>query len=541
MSTLVYGALRVGARAFGSSTRRRMKAKSAPRGRGEKTLRRLLRAFARTRFGRDHGLEPQMPIHAWKDEVPLCSYEDLVTYIDRMKHGEPDQLWPGLCRFFAVSSGTTAGPSKYLPVTDALLAHFRKAGLASLLFYTARTGRNGIFGGRHLFLGGATRLQRVTVDAGEPIFAGDLSGITATHLPWWVDSWLYEPGQEIAQMEDWPRKIEAIVARTRSRDIRMAAGIPSWLLVLFERLRADHRASGRSWCDIRSVWPAFECLVHGGVPVEPYVEQLRSFVGDAEFHEVFPASEGFLAAQDGASGEGLRLLDDAGIYFEFLPVEALDAEGRALPGAVTIPADACEVGRVYALVLTTPGGLCRYVIGDLVRIVSADPPRLLYAGRTRLQASAFGEHVIEHELTCAVSAACRAQRVDLAHFHVAPLFADPAAGRLRGRHEWWIELVPGREIDRCAFADVLEAELQRLNDDYAAKRRGMGMDSPVVRLVPAGTFRAWLEARGKWGGQNKVPRCRSDRAVADELAELFACTVRRTGVYDRARAHENES
>jgi hypothetical protein len=487
----------------------------------ERTLARLLRGYARSRHGRMHGIDPAMDYGEYSACVPLRTYEDFAPHIERLKAGARDELWPGPCRYLALSSGTTAGPSKYLPVNAPMLEHFRHAGLQSLLLYTSRSGRAEVFDGRHLFLGGATALQRLTPETDHDVLAGDLSGITAMHLPRWADALLYEPGRAIAHIDDWPRKIAAIVERTSTRDIRLVAGIPSWLLVLFESLEQHARAHRRTWNNLRSVWPRFSCLVHGGVPVEPYAERLRAFTGaDVDFHEVFPASEAFVAAQDRGSGEGLRLLDNAGVFYEFVPAGQIDGEGRPRAGAVAAPVGACATGVDYALVLSNPGGLCRYLIGDVVRFVSIDPPRIIYAGRTRLQLSAFGEHVLERELTQALVRAAAGAGLQVAHFHVAPLFGAPAAAgaAARGAHEWWIEPAGAAPSVTTDFVNDLDFALRSLNDDYAAKRHGGGLHPPVVHFLPPGSFESWMRDRGRWGGQNKMPRCRSDRAIADELA-----------------------
>lgn len=475
----------------------------------------LCRGWAGTAFGREHGLRPGVTAAAWR-ALPPRRYEDFLPWIERMKAGEPDVLWRGRCPHFAVSSGTTAGRTKYLPVTAAMLGHFRRTGLDSLLFHAGRVGHADVFRGRHLFLGGSTVLTPLPVAGGPPLLCGDLSGITALNLPGWVERHLYEPGRDIALLADWPAKLEAIVARTRTRDLTLMAGIPSWLLILAERVLA---ATGRSV--LREVWPRLECIVHGGVPVGPFARQLAAVAGPGvHFHEVYPASEGFIAAQDAEPADGLRLLADAGIYYEFLPLadydedRLSDAAGRIRPLAEVIP------GVDYVILLSTPAGLCRYVIGDVVRFVTVDPPRLVYRGRTRLQLSAFGEHVIEYEVTETLAEAAELLGLDVANFHVSPRFSDEGGTGRRGRHEWVIELAsprPGLQQDQITA--LLDIGLQRRNEDYEAKRRGGGMEPPELRLVPEGTFAGWLKRRGKWGGQNKMPRCRSDREIADGLLE----------------------
>ncbi|HXA15040.1 MAG TPA: GH3 auxin-responsive promoter family protein [Opitutaceae bacterium] len=485
----------------------------------EKTFRELADTFAKTEFGRLLHLKAGIDYKKFRETVPLHSYEDLIPSIERMKRGEADVLWPGQCTFYAVSSGTTAGRTKYLPITGPMLAHFRKAGLDSLLFYAARTGRAKVFHGRHLFLGGSTALAPIGEAPPFAAYAGDLSGITARHLPPWVEKYLYEPGTEIAEMTDWPEKIQAIAARTGQLDITLLAGIPSWILILAEALRAQ--AGGA--VNLQAVWPNLECLVHGGVPLGPFEDELRAALGPAvNFHEVYPASEGFIAAQDTDIAAGLRLLTDAGLFFEFLPLGEFDENRLTILGLHAVPLEGVKPGVDYVLLLTTPAGLCRYVMGDVVRFISTEPPRLIYVGRTKLQLSAFGEHVIEKELTDALIAVCKRHGWTIINFHVAPIFANAAAGRKRGQHEWWVELkVPTIETPTGpVMAPELDLELQRLNDDYEAKRKGGGLEPPVVRLVMPGIFEQWMRAAGKWGGQSKMPRCRSDRDIADQLAEI---------------------
>ncbi len=484
----------------------------------ESVFRELMTRVGATEFGREHGLARDVTPAEFARRVPLRRYEEFAPWIERMKFGESDVLWPGRCSHFAVSSGTTAGRTKYLPVTAAMLDHFRQAGLDSLCYFAARAGDDRVFRGRHLFLGGATALTPINADHPPRAWSGDLSGIAALNLPRWAERHLYEPGREIALMTDWPAKLRAIVERTVRREISLVAGIPSWLLILAAELRAY---TGHA--TLRGIWPGLQCVVHGGVPLGPFAEELRAVAGaGVAFHEVYPASEGFIAAQDSEAGAGLRLMTAAGIHYEFLPRAKFDETRLADLGREAVGIAGVETGVDYVLLMTTPAGLCRYVIGDVVRFLSVDPPRLVYAGRTRLQLSAFGEHVIEKELTDSLCAATARYGLAVGNFHVAPRFAPGAIAGERGSHEWWIELrPPGWERTSAdELAAELDLELQARNEDYEAKRRGGGLHPPVVRVVPAGTFERWLRDHGKWGGQNKMPRCRSDRAVADELDRI---------------------
>ena len=502
-----------------SHTARRLRRLGNGVGAQETIYQSLVTTLARPSFGRAAGLEPHLPYRTFCDRLPARHYEDFSPYIEQMKQGQADVLCPGRCEYFAVSSGTTAGPSKWLPVNRAMLAHFREAGLDTLFYYALRAGKNSIFHGRHLFLGGSSALVALP-EIQPPIYYGDLSGITAQHMPDWVARWLYEPGLAIAQLSDWPAKLAAIAQRTWRADLTMVAGIPSWLLVLAATMRAHaEAASGQRSSTLQALWPNLECLVHGGVPVAPFADELRAAYGASiQLHEVYPASEAFIAIQDAEPEAGLRLLVDRGIFFEFLPSADYDPKNPAAAAGRAVPLEGVQINVDYVLLLTTPAGLVRYIIGDLVRFISVSPPRLVYVGRTKLQLSAFGEHVIEKELTDALTAVCRQHEVLLTNFHVAPLFPDPAAQRPLGCHEWWIELrhpITASHAER--FAADLDRALAARNDDYAAKRAGQGLTLPLVRLVPAGGFEQWQRQSGKWGGQNKTPRCRSDRQIADQL------------------------
>ncbi len=489
----------------------------------ERTLKRLCSQLSSTVYGRLHGIEPGLSYAQFQARVPLQTYEGFGPFIERMKAGEPNILWPGHCQFYAVSSGTTAGRTKFLPITEAMLEHFRKAGLDSLLYYTARVGHSGVFRGKHLFLGGSTTLSQLDECKNLAAFAGDLSGITALNLPGWVEKHLYEPGKSIAQVADWPTKLDAIAERTWNRDITLLAGIPSWMLILAETVKARASREHKKPDNLQEVWPNLECLIHGGVPVGPYLNELRTHIGPSvNFHEVYPASEGFIATQDAESALGLRLMTDVGLFFEFLPLKDYHPDNLESLGERSVPLSGVRTGLDYVLILSTPAGLTRYVIGDVVRFISTDIPRLVYVGRTALQLSAFGEHVIEKELTDSLVAVCHRHGWSVVNFHVAPLFSDSTSGQSRGRHEWWIELKPNTTETPTgpALAAELDVELKRRNDDYEAKRNGGGLTAPEVKLVMPGVFEQWLRSKGKWGGQNKTPRCRSDREIADGLAQL---------------------
>ncbi len=523
MAALSRKALVFGSKLMAVRYRARMRRVAGAAERQERTRAGLVDELAKTSYWRETGIYAGMPAQDFRRGVPLRTYEDLAGAIERAKRGEADVLWPGRCSLYAISSGTTVGRTKYLPITKPMIEHFKDAGLESLFAYTARVGHVGIFRGRHLFLGGSTALAPIAESKPFEAYAADLSGICALNLPKWVERNLYEPGASIAQIGDWPAKISAIARRTAPLDITLLGGIPSWALILADAVRAESSLGRVGVPNLQAIWPNFECFMHGGVPIAPYQDELRAVLGPrVNFHEVYPASEAFIAVQDADSGAGLRLLTDVGIFYEFLPMSAFDQARLSSLGDKVVSLSEVEAGVDYALILTTPAGLARYVIGDVVRFTSTAPARLLYVGRTKLQLSAFGEHVIEREVTEALSVVCRRHGLTVVNFHVAPIFANAAAGRNRGCHEWWIELRqdPLLTPNACEIGSQLDDELRRMNDDYDAKRKGGGLDTPVVQLVKPAVFELWMKENGKWGGQNKMPRCRSDREIADKLARM---------------------
>lgn len=481
----------------------------------------LQRRLAATVYGRAHGIEAGLADKVWRERAPLSTYETLAPYLARVRKGEADVLWPGRCDLFAVSSGTTGAP-KLLPVTPDLLGHFRGAGLDSLLFYCARSG-TGFLRGKHLCLAGASELSPLPEARERGARQGEIGAILAGEAPAWAKKTLCEPGDEIARIGDWPAKIEAVAHRCAERDVRALAGLPNWLVVLGGALLHEKaRTGGGRPATLREIWPNLECLVHSGLPVAPFAAELRALCGPGvNFHEIYVAGEGFVAAQDAEPEAGLRLLADAGVHYEFIPLADYDETRLAALGPRALPLEGVRAGLDYVLVMTTPGGLVRHIPGDIVRFVSVEPARLVFAGRTRQRLSAFGEQVVEKDLTDALATVCGRHGWHTVNFHVAPLFSGSLTGSRRGSHEWWLELRAGSEVNPTGpvIAPLLDAELQRLNRAYEAKRRAGDVSPPTVRLVMPGVFEKWLRAEGRWGGQHKTPRCASDRRVADALAK----------------------
>lgn len=488
-----------------------------------RTFETIVRQLAGTSFWRAAGIEPRMRYEAFRSRISPRTHAGFATAIARMQQGESDVLWPGRCVFFASTSGTTDAAPKIVPVTAPMLEHFRAGCREAMLHYTARVGHAGVFGGRHLFLTGSTAVKPLGDGRAHGAFVGAWPAIAALNMPSWAEAHLYEPGTAIADMDDWQAKLDAVITRTVSRDVSLLAGIPPWVLGFTEILRGRQAASGRPIEHLQALWPNLECFVHGGVPIAPHQVELRAALGPAvNFHEVYAAAEGFFAAQDTVAGDGLRVMCDLGLFFEFLPLADFDANRIEQLGEKAVPLSDVKTGTNYVLLLTTPAGLARYVVGDIVRFTSLEPPRFAYVGRTALQLTAFGERVIEKELTDALLTICQRHRWHPVSFHVAPLFNVDLTGQARGGHEWWIELKPGTVETPTGpqMAAELDLELQRLNREYASRRNAGRIDAPTVRLVMPGVFRHWAQFHGRWDGQHKIACCRGDRLIADDLAHI---------------------
>jgi hypothetical protein len=472
------------------------------------------------------GLMPGMEYEAFRENVPLHTYADIARHVESMKRGAEDVLWPGRCSLYAVTSGTTGAAPKFIPMPEVMLAHFRRAAVDSIFWYTARIGNTRALKGRHLGLGGTTALARIPDTGDFEARAGDLTGIAALHQPAWSEKHFYEPGAKVALIAEWSERIAAISERAAPLDITLLAGMPEGVVNLVESLRDTGTLGAKA--TLRELWPKLDCIVHGGVPIAPYLDELTAAAGDGvNFHEVYVSSEGFIAAQDADASDGLRLMADAGIFFEFLPLADHDESRLHNLGSKAIPLSEVSEGVDYVMVITTPAGLVRYILGDIVRFVSTEPPRITYLGQTRLQLNAFTEHVSEKELTDTLVSVCRRNGWNIVNFHVAPFFGGTSAGtsfgKFQGRHEWWVELRAGTIVTPTGpvMAPELDAELRRQNKTYDAKRRDGFLEAPYVRLVMPGVFAQQMRHHGKWGGQNKMPRCQSDRTIADELGSAL--------------------
>ena len=463
-----------------------------------RVLEALLREAQRTAFGRDHGLKPGLTSAEFAECVPVRDYEGLKSYVDRAVKGEEDVLWPGRPLYFCKTSGTTSG-AKYIPLTkDSMPNHIGSARNA-LLGHIAGTGDASFVDGKMIFLQGSPELAKTPGG----VHLGRLSGIVAHHVPSYLQANRL-PSWETNCIDDWETKVDAVVRETCTEDLRLVSGIPSWVQMYFERL-LEHTGKAT----VREVFPNLSLFVHGGVAFGPYAERFRQLLGfDIARVELYPASEGFLAYQDGPGAEGMLLNVNDGIYFEFIPAERYFDEK---PPRLTV--GEVEVGVQYAVVLSTNAGLWGYDLGDTVKFVSLDPPRVVVTGRIKHFTSAFGEHVIAEEVEGAAQEAMAAHGGVITEFHVAPQVA-PEEGL--PYHEWVVAFETLPE-DPDAFAAALDKALQSRNPYYKDLIQGAVLRPAVVTPVPADRFTEAMRKRGKLGGQNKIPRLANDRDMADLL------------------------
>lgn len=487
----------------------------------EAVLRRLLTRACSTEFGRRSGFaeilseassRPGSLPELYRQRVPLRAYEDFRGDIMRMIHGAPDVLWPGVCRNFAQSSGTTGGRSKYLPVTLESLRenHYRGASF-SVAMYLESNPRARMFSGKGLILGGSFATEATDLPAG--VVVGDLSATLIDRVNPLVNMFRV-PDKQTALLADWQQKLPRLAGKALGSNITNISGVPSWMLQVLLKVLELRGATA-----LREVWPGLEVFFHGGISFVPYREEYRRLCAglDMHFAEVYNASEGYFAVQaDGirdladpgtpSDPFGMTLLVDAGVFFEFLP----------LGEAETVDIEGLRENEIYELVVSTPGGLWRYRLGDTVRVESLKPLRISVAGRTKSFINAFGEELMEENAERAVAEACRITGSSIHNYTAAPVYAH---GHLKGRHQWIVEWKsPPASIRE--FASLLDAGLRNLNSDYDAKRsHDIFLDMPEVVSVPHGTFQRWLTTvgSGKLGGQRKVPRLSNDRTIADRI------------------------
>jgi len=468
---------------------------------------RLIEQALRTTWGVQYGYDSIDSIEDYQQRVPISTYDDMKPYIGRLMEDEQNLLWPTEIKWFAKSSGTTSDKSKFIPVSNEALedCHFR-GGKDIIAFYTQQKPDNSILKGKGLTLGGSAEVNKFSNQS----YYGDLSAVIIKNLPFWAQ-FIRTPAAEIALIPDFEEKLAKIIDTTVHENVTSIAGVPSWNLVL---LKAVLDFTGKS--NILEVWPNLELFTHGGVSFTPYRESFKKLIPSDEMNylETYNASEGFFGIQDDLERDDMLLMLDLGVFYEFIPLEHLH---EANPPAYTV--GEVETGINYAMVISTNGGLWRYMIGDTVIFTSLYPHRIKISGRTKFYINAFGEEVIEDNAEKALMSACKETGAVIKEYTAGPMYMSDQS---KGGHEWMIEFESAPD-DLEKFTQILDKTLGSVNSDYEAKRyKNITLMLPKVVSLEPGTFYRWMQKRGKLGGQNKIPRLANDRKYLDELSDILS-------------------
>lgn len=470
----------------------------------DELFRKLIQAAAHTEFGRKYRFSEIQNYEQYCDRVPVHSYEKIFPYIDRLMRGEQNLLWPSEIKWFSKSSGTTNARSKFIPVSQEALedCHF-KGGKDLLSIYVNNFPDTHLFDGKGLAVGGSHQINEY--DPSATSYYGDVSAVIMRNLPHWAQI-IRTPSLETALMGNWEEKIEKMARETARVNVTNIAGVPTWTTLLIQRIV---QLEGKS--NILEVWPQLEVFFHGAVSFKPYRSLFKSIIPSNEmrYWETYNASEGFFGIQDLSDRDEMLLMLDYGIFYEFVPVEELEKE---FPKAVTLAG--VEIGKNYALIISTNAGLWRYNIGDTVKFTSTSPYRIKISGRTKHYMNAFGEEVIVENAETAIAKACEMTGAEMSNFTAAPVFLEEGK---KGSHEWIVEFnIPPADTED--FTVQLDKQLRLLNSDYDAKRANdIALTLPSVHMVAPGTFYNWMKKRGKLGGQNKVPRLSNSREYVEDI------------------------
>jgi hypothetical protein len=465
----------------------------------------LVTAGQYTAFGRKFQFSNLFSVKTFKSKVPIHEYDDLMPYIQKMMDGEENVLWNTPIQWFAKSSGTSGSKSKFIPVSEESLQenHF-KASKDVLTNYYENFPSSDLLTGKGLVVGGSHQINQHN----EHIQYGDLSAVLMQNAPFW-GQWIRTPELSVALLDNWDEKIEKLAQATALENVTSVSGVPTWTMILMKRILEITQKK-----TIKEVWPNLEVFIHGGVSFIPYREPFEKIIGaPINFLEIYNASEGFFAAQQNPSDDGMMLFTEHGIFYEFMPIEEY---GKKNP--ITLGLDKVSIGKQYALIITTNGGLWRYLVGDTVSFTSLNPYRIKVTGRLKHYINAFGEEVIVDNTDKAIAVAAQKTNAMVRDYTAAPVYFSDQAN---GCHEWLIEFE--KEPDSIeAFTDYLDEALKQVNSDYEAKRKGdIALTKPKLHTLTNGQFSKWLEKNGKLGGQHKVPRLSNDRKILEDI--LYNC------------------
>ena len=459
-----------------------------------------------TEFGRKYGFQNLYTIADFKEAVPIHEYDDLKPYIERTMAGEQHLLWNTPITWFAKSSGTTSEKSKFIPVSEESLeeSHFQGAKDVITLYYDFNP-ESDLLTGKGLVIGGSHQVSKIN----EETQYGDLSAVLMQNTPFW-GHWLRTPELSVALLDEWETKIEKLAESTIPEDVTSISGVPTWTLVLIKRIL---EITGKA--NLKEVWPNLELYIHGGVSFTPYKEQFERLIGGSiNYMDLYNASEGFFAAQNNPHEEGMLLFLQHGIFYEFLPIEEY---GKDKPQ--TLDLSMVEKGKNYAVVISTNGGLWRYLIGDTIQFTSLSPFKIKVSGRIKHFINAFGEELIVDNSDRAIAVACEKTGAIVNDYTAAPIYFSEQGN---GGHEWLVEFetVPP---DLRLFTYELDNALKNVNSDYEAKRhKDIALKMPIIKAMKKGIFEEWLRSKGKLGGQHKVPRLNNDRKFLDEILVVAA-------------------
>ena len=461
----------------------------------------LLKNAENTEFGKKYNFNSIKDYSSFSNTIPLTDYEKFLKYIERSIKGESNIFWSSAIKWYAQSSGTTNSVSKFIPVSKESLeeCHY-KAGKDVLCLYVNNNKDSNLFSGKSLRLGGSKKLYENNNN-----YFGDLSAILIDNLPLWAEM-LSAPNNEISLMDKWDEKIKAIINSTLNENITSLAGVPSWMLILLNKILEE-----RNETTIKDIWENLEVYFHGGVNFDPYINQFKSVLGDGvRFYETYNASEGFFAIQDRNDHNDMLLMLDYGIYFEF---ETLD--NKLKPKIINL--SKVKLDTNYAMIISTNAGLWRYKIGDTIKFTSLDPFRIKITGRTKSFINAFGEELIIENAENALNKTLLKHKSTIVEYTVAPSFISKKDS---GCHQWMIEFKK-KPSDISKFCEDLDKYLQELNSDYKSKRfKNITMKRLEIIVAKEKLFFEWLKFKNKLGGQNKIPRLCNDRMIIDELIKL---------------------
>ncbi len=472
----------------------------------ERTFKYLISQLAQTEYGKSHRIKTNSTLKTFRSNVPLVQYESIFPFIKRMILGEKNVLWPGRINWYAKSSGTTNDKSKYIPIPYINLRknHIKGTKDTMSLIYS-RKPNCAAFGAQNIIMGGSIS----PFEENPKSKNGDISAIMTYHMPA-VGRPFFGVDFKTALLEDYEVKINKIISQTAHKDIRMIGGVPTWLVVLIEKMLRHYGAD-----NLLEIWENLEVYIHGGVGFDPYINQFKKYIPREDFlyHEVYNASEGYFASQHDGTEEGMLLFTDNHMFYEFMPLEEWSN-----PNPKTLRLEEVEVDKPYGLVISSSSGLWRYVIGDTIQFTHLKPYLIKVVGRLQQFINVFGEELMVNNTEKALKQVCEEQEAIVREYTVAPIFMREPG---KGGHEWLIEF-DKKPANLEIFADRLDEALQAINTDYQAKRyKGMALDRLKIKSVPKETFVNWLHSRGKYGGQHKIPRLSNDRKKIENILDFI--------------------